>query len=66
MGNALSPMVSNIFMEYFEVITLDTADNKPAQIRRLQQFLQDINSLRPITKFTVELKLIILFRSWTS
>jgi hypothetical protein len=29
MGNSLSPVVSNIFMEYFEKIALDTADHKP-------------------------------------
>jgi hypothetical protein len=31
MGNSLSPVVSNIFMEHFEEIGLDTADHKPAK-----------------------------------
>jgi hypothetical protein len=31
MGNSLSPVVSNIFMEHFEEIALDTADYKPAK-----------------------------------
>jgi hypothetical protein len=31
MGNSLSPVVSNMFMEDFEEIALDTADHKPAK-----------------------------------
>jgi hypothetical protein len=31
MGNSPSPMVSNIFMEHFEEIALDTADHKPTK-----------------------------------
>jgi hypothetical protein len=31
MGNSLSPVVSNIFMEHFEQIASDTADHKPAK-----------------------------------
>jgi hypothetical protein len=31
MGNSLSLVVSNIFMEYFEEIALETADYKPAK-----------------------------------
>jgi hypothetical protein len=34
MGNSLFPMVSNIFKEYFEEITLNKADHKLPQIRR--------------------------------
>jgi hypothetical protein len=30
-GNSLSPVVSNIFMERFEEIALDTADHKPTK-----------------------------------
>jgi hypothetical protein len=30
-GNSLSPVVSDIFMEHFEEIALDTADHKPAK-----------------------------------
>jgi hypothetical protein len=67
MGNSLSPVVSNIFMEHFEDIALDTAEYKPAKwLRyvddtfvvwshgpaRLQQFFNHINSVRPTIKFT--------------
>jgi hypothetical protein len=31
MGKSLSPVVTNIFMEHFEEIALDTADYKPAK-----------------------------------
>jgi hypothetical protein len=31
MGNSLSPVVSNIFMEHFAEIALDSADHKPAK-----------------------------------
>jgi hypothetical protein len=31
MGNSLSPVVSNIFVEHFEEMSLDTADHKPAK-----------------------------------
>jgi hypothetical protein len=31
MGNSLSPVVSNIFMEHFEEIALETAEYKPAK-----------------------------------
>jgi hypothetical protein len=31
MGISLSPVVSNIFIEHFEEIALDTADFKPAK-----------------------------------
>jgi hypothetical protein len=71
MGNSLSPMVSNIFMEHFEELALNTAGHKPAKwLRyiddafvvwphgspRLQQFLHHFNSLRPTIKFTIEVK----------
>jgi hypothetical protein len=71
MRNPLSPVVSNIFMEHFEEIELDTADHKPAKwLRygdntfvvwphgpaRLQKFLHRLNSLRPTIKFTMEME----------
>jgi hypothetical protein len=31
MGNSLFPVFSNIFMEHFEEMSLDTADHKPAK-----------------------------------
>jgi hypothetical protein len=34
MRNSLSPVVSNMFMEQFEEIALDTADHKPAKCLR--------------------------------
>ena len=30
MGSSLSPAVSNIFMEYFEKLALDTEEQKPS------------------------------------
>jgi len=30
MGSSLSPVVRNIFMERFETLTLDTAEQKPS------------------------------------
>jgi hypothetical protein len=69
MGISLSPVVSNIFMERFEKVALDTAEYKPAKwLRyvddpfvvwphgpaRLQQFFNHIISVRPTIKFTTE------------
>jgi hypothetical protein len=69
MGNSLSPVVSNRFMEHFEEVTLDTGEYKPAKwLRyvddtfmawthgpaRLQQFFDHINSVKPTIKFTME------------
>jgi hypothetical protein len=63
--------VSNIFMENFEEIALDTADRKPAKwLRyvddtfvvwphepvRLQQFIHHVNSHKPKIKFTKEVE----------
>jgi hypothetical protein len=68
MGNSLFPVVSNILMEHFEEIALDTAEHKlakwlryvdntfvvwPHGLARLQQFLHHLNSLRHTIKFTV-------------
>jgi hypothetical protein len=69
MGNSLSPVVSNIFMEYSEA--LDTAAHKPAkwlryvhdtfvvwphEQARLQAFLHGPNSLKPTVKFRIEVE----------
>jgi hypothetical protein len=69
MGKSQSPVVSNIFMEHFEEMALDTADYKPDKWLRdvdetfviwpngpakLQEFLHHINSIRPTIKFTIE------------
>jgi hypothetical protein len=71
MANSQSLVVSNIFMENSEETTLDTADHKHAKwIRyiadtfvvwshgpaRLQQFLHQLNSVRPTIKFTIEVE----------
>jgi hypothetical protein len=34
MGNSLSPIVSNIFMEHFEKLALDSAPYKPSLLLR--------------------------------
>jgi hypothetical protein len=61
MGSSLSPVVSNIFMEHFEELALDSAQHKPSLWLRyvddtfvvwphgpeqLQNFLNHLNSLR--------------------
>jgi hypothetical protein len=70
MGNSLPPVVSNIFMEHFEEIAMDTTDYKhtkwfryvvtfvvwPHGPTRLQQFLHHLNSLRPTINFTMEVE----------
>jgi hypothetical protein len=53
MGNSLSLVVSNIFMEHSEETALDIADHKPT---RLQQCLHHLNSVRPTIKFTSEVE----------
>ncbi|XP_023718596.1 uncharacterized protein LOC111870496 [Cryptotermes secundus] len=69
MGNSLSPIVSNIFMEHFEKLALDSAPYKPSVwlryvddtfvvwphgSERLQTFFDHLNSLRPSICFTME------------
>jgi hypothetical protein len=71
MGSSLSPVVSNIFMEHFEKLAIDTTDLKPAiwlryvddklvvwphGSTRLQEFLHHLNSLRPTIQFTMEVE----------
>jgi hypothetical protein len=64
MGNSLSLVISNIFMEHFEKIALDTNPLNssdtfvvwPHRPARLQQFLHHTNSLRPTIKFTMEVE----------
>jgi hypothetical protein len=71
MGNLLSLVVSNIFMEHSKEIALDTADHKPAkwlryidntsmvsphEPARQQQFLHHLNSIRPTIKFTMQVE----------
>jgi hypothetical protein len=70
MGNLLSLVVSNIFMEHFEQIALDTATLKPLNGSdsddtsmvlpygpvKLQQFLPHLNSIRNTIKFTMEVE----------
>ncbi|PNF42699.1 hypothetical protein B7P43_G14177 [Cryptotermes secundus] len=69
MGNSLSPIVSNIFMEHFEKLALDSTPYKPSLWlryvddtfvvwphgpERLQTFFDHLNSLRPSICFTME------------
>jgi hypothetical protein len=69
MGSALSPVVSNIFMEHSEELVLGTANHRPSLWLRyvddtfviwphgpdkLQEFFDHINSLRPSISFTME------------
>jgi hypothetical protein len=69
MGSSLSPIVSNIFMEHFEKLALDSAQHKPwlwlqyvadtfvvwpHGLSQLQKFLSHLNCLRPSIQFTME------------
>ena len=71
MGNPLSPVVANIFMEHFEELAITSAPVKPAIWLRyvddtfvvwregrekLEEFLHHLNALRPSIKFTMELE----------
>jgi hypothetical protein len=71
MGSSLSPIVSNICMELFEELALDSAQYKPSLWLRyiddifmvlphgseqLQNFLDQLNSLRPSINFTMEIE----------
>jgi hypothetical protein len=72
MGSSLSPIVSNIFMEHFKKLALDSAPWLryidifviwPHGLERLQNFLSHFNSLRPSIQFTtkIESKSVIQF-----
>lgn len=67
MGSSLSQILSNICMEHYEKLAIDTTDLKPViQLRyadnifvvwphvsaKLQEFLIHLNSLRPTIQFT--------------
>jgi hypothetical protein len=69
-GSSLSSIMSNIFMDHFEKLVLDSAQHKPSLwlryvenmflvwphgSERLQNFLSQINSLRPSIPFTMEI-----------
>jgi hypothetical protein len=69
MGNALSPVVSNIFMEHFEELVLRTPNHRPfLWLRyvddtfviwphgpdRSQEFFDHINNLRPSVQLSME------------
>jgi hypothetical protein len=71
MGSSVSPIVSNIFMEQFEKLALDSAQYRPPLWLRyvdvtfvvwphgseqLQIFLNHLNSLRPSNQFTMEIE----------
>jgi len=69
MGSSFSPLIANIYMEWFEERAIESATQKPKLWLRyvddtfilwdknddeLQDFLQHLNSLRPSIKFTME------------
>jgi hypothetical protein len=71
MGSLLSPIVSNIYMEYFEKLALYSAQHKPSLWLRyvddtfvvwphgpehLQNFLSYLICLRPAIQFTMEIE----------
>jgi hypothetical protein len=70
-GSSLSPIVSNIYMEFFEKLILNSAQYKPSLWLRyvddtfviwphepelLQNFLSHLSSLRPSIQFTMEME----------
>jgi hypothetical protein len=70
MGSSLSPIVSNIYMEHFENLALDSALLKPSlwlcymddtfvvwphDPKQLQNVLSHLNNLRPTIQLTVEI-----------
>jgi hypothetical protein len=72
MGSSLSPIVSNIYMEHFEKLALDSEQQKPSLwlryvddtfviwphgADRLQNFLTHFNNLRSSIHFTMEIEL---------
>ena len=71
MGNPLSPVVANIYMEHFEEMALNTATKRPSTWLRyvddtfvvwngdrneLNEFLTHLNSLRSSIQFTMEIE----------
>jgi hypothetical protein len=67
--SSLSPIVSNIYMEHFEQLAVDSAQDKsslwlryvddtfviwPHGAEGIQNFLNHLNSLRPAIQFTME------------
>jgi hypothetical protein len=71
MGSSVSPIVSNIFMEHFEILALDSTQHKqsvwlryvddtfvvwPHGPSRLQDFISHLNSLSPSIQFTIEME----------
>jgi hypothetical protein len=69
MGSSLSPVISNIYMEHFEQLALDSAQDKPSLWLRyvddtfivwphgaemIWNFLNHPNRLRPAIQFTME------------
>ena len=71
MGNPLSPVVANIYMEHFETLAMESSPVKPDTWLRyvddtfvvwsegkdkLQALLDHLNSLRPTIKFTMEME----------
>jgi hypothetical protein len=68
-GSSLSPIISNIYVEHFEKLALDSAQRKPSLWlryvddtfgvcphgpERLQNFLSHLSSLRPSIRLTME------------
>ena len=69
MGSPVSPIVANLFMEYFEHVGLTSAPYVPRLWKRyvddifcimkksqVNSFLQHLNSIRPSIKFSMELE----------
>jgi hypothetical protein len=71
MGSPKTPILSNIFINHFEKLALDSAQHKPSlwlqyvydtfvvwphASERMQDFLSHLNSLRPSIQFTMEIE----------
>ena len=69
MGSPLSPVLADLYMEFFETMAIETAQQRPSLFDRyvddtfviwslgresLEGFFSHINSLRPSIEFTME------------
>jgi hypothetical protein len=80
MGSSLSPIFSNMYMEHSEQLTVDQSQDNPSLWLRyvyntfliwphdaegMQNFLTQLDSLRPAIQFTLEIESEGTIFSWT-
>ena len=58
MGSPVSPVVANLYMEFFEEIAIRTAEHPPRfcvmKKTEVEAFLSHLSSIRPTIMFTME------------